>query len=263
MKASSRNLKALLDYIYPPLDQLLSKPLVKGGNAIEEKHIIVYSKQGGGKSSTVQYLIKKAKEKYGDENVNALEGEPEELLIFGWSKKPVDILVFEDITCKKLSSDVLNMFFQARHIKKEFTGLDKGLIVIFITAHRYHGIPLELRTDADVMIFKHAPINMYDYHVVKNLVGEDSVKLMEKLRDPRNPEKYKSYSFVVIGHEKLGFIQTELVEKQTKKLVVKLEKAIERHQPHKWIRALALVGIAFSLSYILLASIIALIGVFG
>jgi hypothetical protein len=262
MRASSRNLKALLDYLYPPLDQLLSKPLVKGGNAIEERHVIVYSKQGGGKTSTVQYLVKKAKERYGEENVHALEGEPEELLIWGWSKKPVEIFVMEDITCRKLSSDTVNMFFQVRHIKKEFTGVDKGLIVIFITARRYYSIPLELRTDADVMIFKHAPVNMYDYHVVKNLVGANTINLMSKLRSLGNDEKYKAYSFVVIGHEKLGFIKTDLVEKQTKQLVVKLRKALEP-QPHKWLRVMLKAGIGLFLSYLIFVFIIILIGVFG
>jgi hypothetical protein len=251
------NLRLLVDYLYPPLDRLLSREVPEGGNAVEERRVIVYSRRSGGKTSTVQYLVKEAKERYGEENVNALEGDPFELFIWGWSKKPVEIFVIEDVANRRLDRDTLILFSKLRDFKKEFAGVGRGLIVIFITTHSFYSIPEELRVDADVIIFKHAPTNLYDYKVVKDLVGEAAVKLMEKLRDPEDPDKYKPYSFVFIGYEGLGFIETDLVDKQTKRLVVK--RVVKVKNPYRWVTLLARGGLIFIICLTVFLALFALL----
>lgn len=201
-----------LDMLFPPLETILRPVERPDENAIIQKHVLLYAKQGQGKTETANFLVGEAIRRYGVQNVShaSTRGENFRFLISrGFWDTPVNVLILEDITDVKLTSDDMRDFFRIRHKMRELTGRQNGYVLMLITGHRFHDIPLPLRTDVDFVLFKESPTNDYDYHVVKRFVGEHGIRLLSDLESKRevNPA-YKGFAYLTAKRRRIGMVYT-------------------------------------------------------
>jgi hypothetical protein len=157
------------------------QPIDYDDNAVIQKHLIVYGRQGSGKTAMVKRIVELVVEKYGIDNVNVkISKSLEELLSLGMDNKKVQILIGEDVSYRyadmtKEHKKLFNDFFQIRHIYKELTGNSNGLVITILTLHRYFSIKPALRTDFDLLVVKNPPSNPYDNRMFSNWLGSGAM----------------------------------------------------------------------------------------
>ncbi|MCD6484095.1 MAG: hypothetical protein J7L47_03175 [Candidatus Odinarchaeota archaeon] len=227
-----------LNVLFPDPESLLIE-VQEYQNAIEQRLMIIYGKQGSGKSETIRWIVEKAAEKYGIENINAVStiADIEALLDEGFSDRLVNILICEDATeAISTKKDVKNKFFRVRHIMKEITGRNTGLVVVIITVHRFHSIPPAYRTDVDLLLFKNAPTNPYDNDIIRKFVGEKGIKILERVEKKRFKDiKYKGYGVFYAAGEvgkwknslsSVNLVKELHIEKEIPKITVDTEHLV-------------------------------------
>jgi len=185
-----KNYKEILDDVFPSADQINRRSSTSyTTNDIMQKQIFVYGKQGSGKTELMRVIADYLAEKYGEENINVRvsTGDLGILIREGLEDKLVNFLICDDATLEKIPRQTLVDFFRIRHLLKERTGRNNGLVVTAIISHRFHGVKApELKTDMDLFLIKNSASNPYDHDVLKRFVGEElleNLKTYEAQRD--------------------------------------------------------------------------------
>jgi len=161
----------------------LPKPLDREDNAIKLRTVIIFGREESGKSNAAQIIIDELKKTYGSKNVDSKWFQAENFrtaLESKWPRKPIQTLVFEDITNVKLTDDDVKNFFRMRHIMAERTGKREGLCVCIFTLHRFHDMPKSFRSDYDSLIVLSLPMNDWDFNFVSNKIMQEGVKVLEQ-----------------------------------------------------------------------------------
>jgi len=153
-------------------------------NSILFKSVLIYGHQGAGKTEMVRAFTEEAVKRYGQENVNAKwvsKGKYlSSLMDLGLDNKLVQILFCDNATLSRIPNDVLEEYFSIRHKWYEKTQRPYGYILSFISAHRFHGVNLSLRTDNDVIIAMNAPSNPYDRNVIRKYIGSFGIQKLDE-----------------------------------------------------------------------------------
>jgi hypothetical protein len=181
-----------------------------GDNAIEQRHIIVYGRQGVGKTNSANWIIQQARIRYPHQvNVQVAPGENFRSLLTSsnWTNQPVQILVVEDLTNVKLKDEELRDFFRIRHIMAQRTGLMEGLCVVIFTCHRFHDTPILFRSDYDGLIVLSAPTNDWDFQFIERKITPDGVKLLDKAE----ANNQRGFAIVTYRRSLVGYIQLPFV----------------------------------------------------
>ena len=137
-----KNFKEILDSVFPSAVQINRKSATGyDTNDIMQKQIFVYGKQGSGKTELMRGIAEYLAEKYGAENINVriAKGDLEILINKGLENKLVNFLICDDATLEKIPRQTLIDFFRIRHLLKERTKRNNGLVITAIISHRFHG----------------------------------------------------------------------------------------------------------------------------
>jgi len=187
--------------------------LIKGAEQERVKQIliIIAGTMGIGKTTLVENIIAKIQEFYGLENVNtvytqvstevlmeyAFKGNPHR----GWNaKKPVQVIIFDDATAFKLSTNDQRVFCSMRHRMMENTGQKEGIIYNILVTHDWYRLDPNFRRNAIVTCFLSvSPLDQYSRREYGNILGDDGVKyLSEKLAKALRFDEAKGIGLVVL-----------------------------------------------------------------
>ena len=179
----------VLDRIFPRLIPLSRQP---GDNAVIQKHIIVYGRQGRGKTNTARWLVEEAKRRFNEKNVNVQVANGErfrDLLESNcWTNQLVQILVLENITNVSFNDADLRDFFRIREVMARRSQRSDGLVLCVFTVHRFYDTPKSFRSDYDALIALSAPSNDFDYHFLERKFGEEDMKYLANADESHVPE---------------------------------------------------------------------------
>ena len=211
-------LTKFLDLLFPSLE-LLPHSRGPNDNAIEQRSAFIFGGQSEGKSDTAIYLVEKAVERYGTENVSAqtVQGENLREALDGWQEgKLVQIKVVENLTNVRFKEDEIRDLFRIREKMADHTGVREGLCILLATGHRFFDVPIAFRYDPDFFIIKSLPTNKHDRDFVRNLIsegdndiGEKNLKIlteseMHRLEEPeRKGECFITYKTQLLGFTKM------------------------------------------------------------
>ncbi|MGA2971873.1 MAG: hypothetical protein ABSE39_04515 [Candidatus Bathyarchaeia archaeon] len=212
-KSSSKLLElqtaAFFDTIFP---EEFRRSHGLGDNAIEQRHIIIYGRQGVGKTNCVNWLVQQAVIRYGKERVNVQSESGENfgslLVSRNWTNQPVQILVVEDltnVTFKRHGGEIRD-FFLIRHIMAQRTGLMEGICLVIFTCHRYHDTPISFRSDYDGLIVLSAPTNDFDLKFIERKVTQNGIEILDKAES----DGRLGVAVVAYRRSLLGFVQIPL-----------------------------------------------------
>ncbi|MEM2260816.1 MAG: hypothetical protein QXK24_00045 [Ignisphaera sp.] len=200
--------------LFPPKRIILRKPRVNyETNNIIFKNYIIYGFQGVGKTSTVNYLAGKAIQKYGRNNVNAVvseDGDLELLMHYGLQPKLVNILFSDNITLRRIDRSTLMDYFKIRHLFYKRFERTNGYILSIMALHRFHSIPVELRTTIDGIIFKDSSLNPYDRSIIKKFVGQEYLQLLDNLHRAREKKPSLKRLAIFVSKDLSGIISIPL-----------------------------------------------------
>ena len=170
-------------FLFPTKRDILRKPRVSYDyNNIIFKNIIIFGYQGSGKTSTANAIASVAVKRYGERNVNAVmseEGDLNLLMNYGLQDKLVNILFADNLTLRKLNRSELMEYFRIRHKAKNSLGMSNGYILSMLALHRFHSIPVELRTNMDALIVKDSSMNPYDRNILKKFIGKEHLDMLD------------------------------------------------------------------------------------
>jgi hypothetical protein len=209
--------KQFYEYIFPSRRDILRRPKVSYDlNNVIFKNIIIFGFQGSGKTVTANSIAAKAVKKYGQENVNARVSEDGDLgSLIRWSLRPtlLNLLFSDNTTLRKLDRQDLMDYFRVRHIFKDRFNLTNGYILSIIALHRFHSIPVELRTTIDGILVKNSSMNPYDKNILQRFIGPESLELLEKItcETERRPE-LKRFS-IFVGRNIFGLVSLPIARK--------------------------------------------------
>ena len=158
-------------------------------NSIRFRNLVIFGEQGIGKTETVRAIIEKAVEYYGQENVHAIIAESGKLdwvLDYGLNnRKLVQILFIDNITLVENPESIYQRFFKIRHEWLGWTDRPYGYIITILGSHRFHGVPMEVRTNLNAVIIMNDTMNPYDHALIKRYVSDDGIKDLEELEHTR------------------------------------------------------------------------------
>jgi hypothetical protein len=203
--------KAFFDAIFPEMSTImeLDAPL--------HSNCLIYGQEGFGKTETAKAIAYEAVQRYGRRRVNAVTSEKLGYLIWaGLNKKPIQVLIFEDVTLKKIPEEELVDFYRLRHIAQQ-RGMKKGYILTIITFDDFHSLPKPISSHFDFLLFT-TPTNPHDRNFMKMYLNEDIIKELEDLQTKKKVnDKYKEYkAFWFLGGS--GFIRTKIVDFEPRKI---------------------------------------------
>lgn len=158
-------------------------PNDKYDNAIEQRHIYIYGKQGKGKTNVTKLIVNRAVQTYGSFNVAVQRTNAEnfrQLLEGNWERKLIQVIILEDATDVGIPKDELAAFFRIRHKMYEKTGAREGLVIVIFCCHRLHETPIALRSDYDSLLVLGVPMNDWDYNFIASKVGVESVEILDE-----------------------------------------------------------------------------------
>jgi hypothetical protein len=162
------------------------------------KSLVIFGAPGSGKTGLANYIAREAIKYYGAENVNARyvkHGEVGFLIRFGVERKLVNILFIDNLTLVKVNPATLQSYFNIRH-HQIFDFQKEGYVLSIVAIHRFHGCPVEVRTVMDGLIVLDSTMNPYDRNVLKQFVGEDTLKFMDQIAGKKQEDpEYKSIAY--------------------------------------------------------------------
>jgi hypothetical protein len=174
----------ILDRILPTN---LRQSLGHGDNAIEQRHLAIYGRQGIGKTNGARWIVEKAVERFGRSqvHVSVAKGEQFRSLLTPrfWNSKPIQIKVLEDLTFAELKDDDLRDFFRIREVMESNTGRHDGLCLVVLTFHRFFNTPISLRSDCDSLLVLSAPVEEYDSNYLERRIGVEDVNFLAKAEE--------------------------------------------------------------------------------
>jgi hypothetical protein len=171
-----------LDYFLPSIDKITYvNPKVPWGNNTIYYNLIIYGNPGCGKTTVANSIAHMAIDKYGADNVNCVfaeDGNLGQLQSSGLEDKLINIMFADNVTMVIHDRETLTKFFRMRNIYHDTYGRSNGYILSILALHRYHGIPIELRSNVDGIIIRDTSLNPYDKTVLKHFMDNE---LLEKL----------------------------------------------------------------------------------
>jgi len=181
--------------LFPSKKRIL-KQFGDGKNHWIQRQVIVYGGPGTGKTEFFKWIVLKAVEKYGRENVKAYmaRGDLEALLNVEYPSKPVILIYDDDATLEKLNKKTVKVFTRIRHKCMDDTGLDSGLAVTVTGLHRFHASNPLIRTNFNLLVVRNPPAGKYDHDFIKFYIGPEGLHYLEKVNELRM--KNESY----LGH---------------------------------------------------------------
>jgi len=179
-----------------PSKKRIFKTFDDGKNHWIQRQLIVYGGPGTGKTEFFKWLVLKAVEKYGRDDVKAYmaRGDLEALLKVEYPPKPVILLYDDDATLEKLNKETVKVFTRIRHKCMEDTGLDNGLVVTVTGLHRFHASNPLIRTNFNLLVVRNPPAGKYDHDFLAFYIGKEGLHYLEHINDLRM--KDESY----LGH---------------------------------------------------------------
>ena len=210
--------RELMSYLFPPYRKISKDPKIDyKANHILFRSGIIYGKIGSGKTTTVLSLFNRAVRKYGVDRCNVVikdEGSLQDL-VDCMDGRAVQLLFLDDFTLQDIDEDEIRGFYRIRHLWSEAYNRNTGLIVAFFGTHRFHGLSLEIRTNADILIARSVPLNPYDRGELKRILGDEAIEYLEALESKVNLKHNRSmmkYS-VVKFLDRVGVLNTALPRK--------------------------------------------------
>jgi len=204
-------------FIFPDIDKITYVPKVNYfTNSIKFKNIVIYAKQGEGKTEVVRKLVEEAVKKYGEENVNAVvseEGDLESLMNYGLNHKLVNILFCDNATLAKLKDHDIRKYFQIRHKWYNLTKRNYGYILSIIACHRFFSIPLTLRTYIDCSIWRNSATSPFDYNIVRKFINNEGMEFLEGVELAREDNPELNIFSVFSIKRNIGLLLTPLADK--------------------------------------------------
>jgi hypothetical protein len=205
MKAPRAENRQFLRVLFPPIERFR--------DCIGYANLLIYGHQGFGKTETWKWLVQKATEIYGPKNVNACMSKDIKLLLEGGinPRRPVQLLIAEDLTLQRVDNQALQNFYTIRHVA-ESEGLRSGYILTVLVIHDLYALPKHLRTFFQFLIATNPPTNRFDFNVLKGYLRAEVIRTLERLsRHKHLNDSYKAWkAFWYLG--KSGFLRTELVK---------------------------------------------------
>jgi len=179
-----------------PSKKRIFKRFNDGKNHWIQRQVIVYGGPGTGKTEFFKWIMLKAKEKYGKDNVMAYMSRADlnALLEEKYDQKPVILLYDDDATLEQLDKETVKVFTRIRHKCMEDTGLDSGLAVTVTGLHRFHASNPLIRTNFNLLVVRNPPAGKYDHDFIKFYIGPEGLQYLEKINELRM--KDESY----LGH---------------------------------------------------------------
>ena len=210
LKRSVKSEREVLDIILPSIERI--QHTRKGTNNIIQLNVIIYGRQGSGKTELCKKIASTIADKYGSENSQAVFSRNlKKLLDFNWtSGKKINILVAEDLTAQEPSKEELRNFFTIRHIMYKKTGLSNGLIITISTVHRYYSLDTSLRSNTDIIFFLSGATNPYDRNRITSFLDERiSDRLIELDLEKRQNETVMGYGAYYVNDKEKGIMHFE------------------------------------------------------
>lgn len=255
-KQGEKGAQEVLSEILIPREALEKSPLPAGGNAIEQKTVIVVGRQGSGKSQTAEWLAGKIKGYYGNDcSVVAMKGDLQTLLTYGLRDVFVNVIICEDMTRVKQSDEAINNFFRVRHLIKERFGRTRGYVIAIGVIHRIFGTNIELRSDVSLHIFKNSPTNRYDNTYIRGYIGRENLSILEDIQSQTavRPE-LKGFSAYFISDSKRGLMYNPHMEVSVSDRLVPI-RARPSFNP---LKALVNLAVVFPCRVVMVGSLVAI-----
>jgi hypothetical protein len=195
--------KYFFEHFFPSMEKIMYvNPNISYANNTYYYNILLSGDMRSGKSTMANAIAAYAINKYGEENVNAIydnKGSLENILVNGLQDKPVNVLFCDNATMVKQDKDVLRQYFTMRDIYRENFGKSNGLIINMLSLHRYHGVPIELRSNVDAIIFRDSSLNPYDKNLIKKFIDDFMLEqLLKQLTlEKEDNENLKSFNILV------------------------------------------------------------------
>jgi hypothetical protein len=204
-RTGTKSFLEVLRLVLPPPDRVFIPP-VDSGNAIEQRHILIYGGPGSGKTNAFRYLAVCMARLYGRSNLHVAysDADLKGLLEKISPDSPVQLLCCEDMTRVRQDEDAIHGYFTIRHLMAKRTGSRHGLIVTAFTTHDLYGVqPKSLRTNCDLQLFLETPANPYDERLLLDLLGEEIYRKLQEVEKKRleQPE-YKGWIAYAVKWDK-------------------------------------------------------------
>jgi len=184
---SQNNSKWLFDRMFPKKDIIFfkKKEVPYETNGITFRNVLIYGAQGSFKTNTVRGLAEEAVKRYGESEVNATNILGNINLVFGDAlmNKTANIIYVDDITGVKLGDEQLQSFNRIRHLLKDKTGMDQGLVITIFGAHGYFEIQKALRVNFNGVIATTHPDNDRDKSSLRRRIGNKGIEVLASVRE--------------------------------------------------------------------------------
>lgn len=199
-----------LDYYLPDTESILfSDKGIPYANNVIFRSMILFGFPGSGKTTAANSIAGWAVEKYGEEQVNARISEDGSLtnLHQGLRDSLVNILFSDNTTLAKQDSIAIQDHFKLRNIFANQFQKRNGYIFSIIALHRYHGIPVELRSCIDGILIRDISLNPYDRTILKDFIDDDEMfEVATNLTDERITDKDLLNINIYIGRTIKGIV---------------------------------------------------------
>ena len=180
-------------------------PIPKNGR-VRHRVVCFVGMQDSGKSVTSNYIVSKALDFYGKENVNIVHTDDPRVFIEKINERPIQIGVIGDATAKASSREIhkqtafLKDYNRSRHIYEERFPCKPGIMIYLMDWQRWKELDPALRA-GHILFFKTGMTDKMDRNDIIDKLGEDYYKALSRIWDliDRGNDDIKNLSVVRIA----------------------------------------------------------------